>query len=62
MSVEKTTVFYAHISVKSGSTPVRGPVKSRRKRTKDKGKGAGQGVSPAGVGDRLDSTTKDNER
>ena len=26
------------------------------------GQGAGQGVSPAGVGDRLDSTTKDNER
>jgi len=25
------------------------------------GQGAGQGVSPAGVGDRLDSTTKDNE-
>jgi len=23
---------------------------------------AGQGISPAGVGDRLDSTTKDNER
>jgi len=50
------------MSVKSGSTPVRGLVKSGRKRTKDKGKGAGQGVSPAGVGDRLDSTTKDNER
>jgi len=26
------------------------------------GQGAGQGVSPAGVGDRLDSTTKDNKR
>jgi len=26
-------------SVKSGSTPVRGPVKSGRKRTKDKGRG-----------------------
>jgi len=50
------------MSVKSGSTPVRGPVKSGRKQMKDKGKGAGQGVSPAGVGDHLDSTTKDNER
>jgi len=48
--------------VKSGSTPVRGPVKSGQKRMKDKGKGAGQGVSPAGVGDRLDSMTKDNKR
>jgi len=48
--------------VKSGSTPVGGPVKSGRKRTKDKGKGAGQQVSLAGVGDRLDSTTKDNKR
>jgi len=26
------------------------------------GQGAGQGVSPAGVGDRLDSMTKDNQR
>ena len=50
------------VIVKSGSTPVSGPVKSGRKRTKDKGKGAGQGVSPVGVGDCLDSTTKDNER
>jgi len=30
----------------------------------DEGQGqrAGQEISPAGVGDRLDSTTKDNER
>ena len=30
----------------------------------DEGRGqrAGQEISPAGVGDRLDSTTKDNER
>ena len=42
-------------SVKSESTLVGGPVKSRR------GQGAGQEVSPAGVGDHLDSTTKDNE-
>ena len=51
-------------SVKSGSTLVGGPVKSGQKRTKaDKGQGqgAGQGVSLAGVGDRLDSTTKNNE-
>jgi len=27
------------LTVKSGSTPVRGPVKSGRKRTKDKGRG-----------------------
>jgi len=49
-------------SVKSGSTPVRGPVKSGWKQMKGQGQGAGQGVSPAGVGDRLDSTTKDNKR
>ena len=50
------------MSVKSGSTPVRGPVKSGQKQTKGQGQGAGQGVSPAGVGDCLDSMTKDNER
>ena len=32
------------------------------KTDKGQGQGAGQEVSPAGVGDRLDSMTKDNER
>jgi len=34
----------------------------RMKAEEGQGQGAGQGVSPAGVGDRLDSMTKDNER
>jgi len=33
----------------------------RTKADKGQGQGAGQGVSPAGVGDCLDSMTKDNE-
>jgi len=39
----------------------RGSGQVRTKADKGQGQGAGQGVSPAGVGDRLDSTTKDNE-
>jgi len=39
----------------------RGSSQVRTKADKGQGQGAGQGVSPAGVGDRLDSTTKDNE-
>jgi len=40
----------------------RGSGQVRTKADEGQGQGAGQGVSPAGVGDRLDSTTKDNER
>jgi len=40
----------------------RGSGQVRMKMDEGQGQGAGQGVSPAGVGDRLDSTTKDNER
>ena len=40
----------------------RGSGQVRTKTDEGQGQGAGQGVSPAGVGDSLDSTTKDNER
>ena len=40
----------------------RGSSQVRMKADKGQGQGAGQEVSPAGVGDRLDSTTKDNKR
>jgi len=40
----------------------RGSGQVRTKTDEGQGQGAGQGVSPAGVGDRLDSTTKDNKR
>ena len=40
----------------------RGSSQVRMKTDEGQGQGAGQGVSLAGVGDRLDSTTKDNER
>jgi len=40
----------------------RGSGQVRTKTDEGQGQGAGQGVSLAGVGDRLDSTTKDNER
>jgi len=40
----------------------RGSGQVRMEMDEGQGQGAGQGVSPAGVGDRLDSTTKDNER
>jgi len=40
----------------------RGSGQVRTKTDEGQGQGAGQGVSPARVGDRLDSTTKDNER
>ena len=40
----------------------RGSGQVRTKTDEGQGQGAGQGVSPAGAGDRLDSTTKDNER
>jgi len=39
----------------------RGSGQVRTKTDEGQGQGAGQGVSPAGVGDRLDSTTKDNK-
>ena len=48
------------ISVKSGSTPV-GSGQVRMKSVEEREQRAGQEVSPARVGDRLDSTTKDNE-
>jgi len=40
----------------------RGSGQVRTKADEGREQGAGQGVSPAGVGDRLDSMTKDNER
>ena len=40
----------------------RGSSQVQIKADKGQGQGAGQEVSPAGVGDRLDSMTKDNER
>jgi len=40
----------------------RGSGQVQTKTDEGQGQGAGQGVSPAEVGDRLDSTTKDNER
>jgi len=40
----------------------RGSSQVQMKVDKGQGQGAGQGVSLAGVGDHLDSTTKDNER
>jgi len=40
----------------------RGSGQVRTKADEGQGQGAGQEVSPARVGDRLDSTTKDNER
>jgi len=40
----------------------RGSGQVRMKVDKGRRQGAGQEVSPAGVGDRLDSTTKDNKR
>jgi len=49
-------------TVKSGSTPVGGSGQVQMKADKGQRQGAGQEVSPAGVGDRLDSMTKDNER
>jgi len=39
----------------------RGSGQVRTKTDEGQGQGAGQGVSPAGVGDRLDSTTMDNK-
>ena len=40
----------------------RGSGQVQTKADEGQGQGAGQGVSPARVGDRLDSMTKDNER
>jgi len=40
----------------------RGSGQVRTKADEGGGQRAGQEVSPAGVGDHLDSTTKDNER
>jgi len=40
----------------------RGSSQVRTKTDEGQGQGAGQEVSPAGVGDRLDSMTKGNER
>ena len=40
----------------------RGSGQVRTKADEGRGQRAGQGISPAGVGDRLDSTTKGNER
>jgi len=40
----------------------RGSGQVRTKMDEGQGQGAGQGVNPAGVGDRLDSMTKDNKR
>jgi len=40
----------------------RGSGQVQTKTDKERGQRAGQEISPAGVGDRLDSTTKDNER
>jgi len=40
----------------------RGSGQVQTKADEGQGQRAGQEVSPAGVGDRLDSTTKDNER
>jgi len=39
----------------------RGSGQVRTKADEGQGQGAGQEVSPAGVGDRLDSMTKDNK-
>ena len=40
----------------------RGSSQVRKKADKGREQRAGQEISPAGVGDRMDSTTKDNER
>jgi len=57
-SLEETTEVEAcQVRVYSG----RGSGQVQTKTDKGQGQGAGQGVSPAGVGDCLDSTTKDNE-
>jgi len=40
----------------------RGAGQVQTKTDEGREQGAGQEVSPAGVGDRVDSTTKDNER
>jgi len=40
----------------------RGSGQVRMETDEGRGQRAGQEISPAGVGDRLDSTTKDNER
>jgi len=50
--------LFCQVQVYSG----RGSGQVWTKADKGQGQGAGQEVSPAGVGDRLDSTTKDNER
>ena len=52
------TTSICQVRVYSG----RGSGQVRTETDEGQGQGAGQGVSPAGVGDRLDSTTKDNER
>jgi len=39
----------------------KGSSQVRTETDEERGQRAGQEISPAGVGDRLDSTTKDNE-
>jgi len=51
-------MVYCQVRVYSG----KGSGQVRMEMDEGQGQGAGQGVSPARVGDRLDSTTKDNER
>ena len=54
---EFNTYFECQVWVYSS----RGSGQVRTKTDEGQGQGAGQEVSPAGVGDHLDSTTKDNE-
>jgi len=53
-----SSLTFCQVRVYSG----RGSGQVRTKADKGREQRAGQGISPAGVGDRLDSTTKDNER
>jgi len=49
------------VTVKSGSTPVGGPVKSGRKQTKDKGRGLDKELVRPELVTAWIQTTKDNE-
>jgi len=60
VSSKDTILFVGHCQVRVYSG--RGSGQVRTKTDKERGQRAGQEISPAGVGDRLDSTTKDNER
>ena len=55
--VDRGTLANCQVRVYSG----KGSSQVRTETDEGQGQRAGQEISPAGVGDRLDSTTKDNE-